>query len=266
MYCPNCGKVVSDDARFCVYCGGRIDRGPEEYEAETMLLYEEPQDITAAADVPVQVGDMPVYEEPPVQDPGTPGKAAPVKADDTKWPVSIGIMGIFYFIFTVADILFLHLSYNGSFSIFSFITPFIACMVPVVYFVHTKKLAYLTSIPMTLLLIYEIIEVFLSRFIWDVPTFLIYTVIPIFISLILVILYIIQMFVRPHSPALSIIYLILSIIVRMLMAAELLVMLLQILRGDVELAFFIERLFYFVASIFATIAYTMAMFKTRKPA
>ena len=132
------------------------------------------------------------------------------------------------------------------------------------FFVHTRKLAFLTAIPMVISLVMHGISLFSSWGNMD-STVQLRSLLSFVPGLILVVLYVIQMFVRPRNPALSIIYLILAIL-NLLQSAGLLVV--DVLNDYAYVYpseyFLMSNVLGIVASIFLTIAYCKAMFVSRK--
>lgn len=260
MYCPNCGDLIRDGASFCPDCGIKIEYYPEDDRSD---LFDSPPEDEMEYDHPRGgfSGGSKEYYDP-----------IPVKKGDTRWPPRIGVMGIFYFIFylfwVVAEILGFYTLTEGnvlSIPAADIIGPLLVSLVPLVYFLHTKKLAFLTAIPMVAITVFEIVNA-LNSLNYMVPTYFGLRVFPAFFSIILVVLYIVQMIVRPYSSALSVIYLVISIIGRVITGIFISVVMVEAITAtdNYSIVFAIGEIFYYIASVFAMVGYSMAMFSARK--
>ncbi len=260
MYCPNCGDLIRDGASFCPDCGIKIEYYPEDDRSD---LFDSPPEDEMEYDHPRGgfSGGSKEYYDP-----------IPVKKGDTRWPARIGVMGIFYFIFylfwVVAKVLYIYIFTEGtllSIQAADVFCPILVSLVPLVYFLHTKKLAFLTAIPMVAITVFEIVNS-LNTLMPMTPTNFGLAVFPAFFSIVFVILYIVQMIVRPYSSALSVIYLIVSIVGRVITGIFLVVVLIEAIAAtdNYSIVYSIAQTFYYIASVFAMIGYTMAMFNARK--
>lgn len=264
MFCQQCGNEIPDDSRFCTSCGA-------------------PAPVTARAPVSENTGYIPPVNNntgyiPPVQQQApyaqpayNGGYAAPqpkAKKTLTKWPPSIGIMGVISLVFFVAALVMLFLYYTenlymplGSFVGSHIIDLILAVAVPVLFFIHTRKLAFLTAIPMVISLVLTGIYAFRDfRYLMDdvsmVRNFLVFA-----FELILVIFYILQMTIRPHNPALSILYLIFAVLELIVLAIFLVIF---VTRGRFYTFMPIYQILNYISSVFLSVTYIMAMFASRK--
>lgn len=189
----------------------------------------------------------------------------------TRWPAVTGVMGILYFLFYILTVVFWITYYADmgipaqAYLVSNLIYIILASAVPVLFLVHTKKLAFLTAIPMVLLFILGTINMFgnLSMIGDGGAFFNLYNLwLPQAISTLLVIFYVIQMFVRPANAALSVLYLIISIILLLYSGGAVLTKLVQ--ASYLTEIYLLSDVFTFIASIFSTVAYCIAMFSSRK--
>ena len=134
--------------------------------------------------------------------------------------------------------------------------------VPVLFFVHTKKVAFVTAIPMFIMLVMDLISFFgnVRYYYSDILLREIVMLLPYFI---LVVLYVIQMFVRPRSVALPVIYLILAVLY-LIFSCIFRLLGIRDINYDTYIYFGIGSLISWFAEIFAYIAYIIAMFSSRK--
>lgn len=235
MYCSHCGKEIADDARFCSACGSAV-----------------------------------VKTAPPVYNHASTDTAPVKKEADTRWPAVIGILGIFYLVFVVLQFICIASFYRskgiplGALTTW-YIQLFLVSLVPVLFFVHTKKLAFLTAVPMFFLTVIDVADVLSNRILWEIPENVIRIVIPAFVSVILFVLYLIQMIVRPRNSAVSICFLILFIMELIYLGILLAISFVDALRGyPMDPANTFSSVFGLIGLLFSAIAYTIAMFRSRK--
>ncbi|MBR5931133.1 MAG: zinc ribbon domain-containing protein [Lachnospiraceae bacterium] len=270
MFCTNCGNQVPDGAKFCTACGAPIgQRAPQQPQQAAAPVYQQAP-VRAAAPAPQQPRQT--YQAAPAAQ-AVPMYAAAQQAKKlvtTKWPVSTGIMGILHMVFYLAAQIPMAVYYasegisGAMFSWTRIVYILLAIGVPVLFFVHTKKIAILTAIPMFVILILDAISTFsslryggsygvLSNLLTFVPSF------------VLVVLYVIQMLVRPHSAAMPIIYLIFAIIAIILTFIANIRIFTNYSYYDSYMTYLAITLFgIWVADIFAYVAYIIAMFSSRK--
>ena len=265
MYCINCGNQIPDGARFCINCGTPVT--PEEpsaakpvFQQQTQQIYQQPAHV-----VRTSASSNQVYQQPYAT-----AYAAPAnKKVTSKWPVSTGIMGILYFVFTLVSLVPYLLyyvevvDYPGAFlNVYRIIHILLVIAVPVLFFVHTKKVAFVTAIPMFIMLVMDLISFFgnVRYYYSDILLREIVMLLPYFI---LVVLYVIQMFVRPRSVALPVIYLILAVLY-LIFSCIFRLLGIRDINYDTYIYFGIGSLISWFAEIFAYIAYIIAMFSSRK--
>ena len=258
MFCTNCGNQVPDGAKFCTVCGAPIAQNAPAPQNEASPVRQAP---------PVRA-QQPAYQAAPQ---AVPVYAVPAaKAGKlTKWPVSTGIMGILHFLLYLgAQIpIFIYFSRMGTpeliFNWSRIIYVICARAVPILFFVHTKKIAILTAIPMVVILVLEGISFFSSlRYLssYDIVNNML-TFVPMFI---LTVLYVIQMAARPRSAALPVIYLIFAIIGIVLSFVASINLFRSSGIGTYTGYLAGSVFFIWVADIFAHVAYIIAMFSSRK--
>ncbi|MDO4528830.1 MAG: hypothetical protein Q4B55_00310, partial [Lachnospiraceae bacterium] len=185
----------------------------------------------------------------------------------TRWPGSIGTMGVISLVFYLAALVPLFIYYHddympimGFFNAYRIIGILLAIAVPVLFFTHTKKLAFLTAIPMVINLILLAVDTFSNMRYMD-SLAVGENIILFGVEFILVVLYVIQMCVRPHNPAMPIIYLILSILELLVMAVFVIINFTEYYRPDMINVYSVIN---YVSSIFLTVTYCIAMFSSRK--
>ena len=270
MFCRNCGNQISDGAKFCSVCGAPAQPVPQTRAAAPNNYYQQPAYSGGYAPAPVS-------------------SRAKVT---TKWPTVCGVMGVLYvFFFIISMVLmifyFKDMGIPGSVipSIMraQIITLILAIAVPVLFFVHTKKQAFLTAIPMVLMFIINLItlitlltqngglygspspaneiysSVYTTLFGLSISLFLT-NVIPLFFSFILLVFYVIQMIVRPQGAALPVLYLIFTIILVLYFLITFVLGLVEGLGGYI----LASNLVKVIASIFLAVAYIVAMYSSRK--
>lgn len=191
------------------------------------------------------------------------------KGSETRWPAVIGVMGIFYLLFIVLQFLCVAIYYRTEDVPFNMLGQwvfpvFLVSLVPLLFFVHTKRLAFLTAIPMFALAVIDAIRTLSEIGMWGTSEFMVTSLVPTVFSVVLLILYVIQMFARPHSPALSILFLICFILYLLFLGGALLVSYVSAPAVSFNLASFLSSLFGFIGLLFSAIAYTIAMFRSRK--
>ena len=177
-------------------------------------------------------------------------------------------MGILYFIFTLVSLVPYLLYYvevidypSAFLNVYRIIHILLVIAVPVLFFVHTKKAAFVTAIPMFVMLVMDLISFFgnVRYYYSDILLREIAMLLPYFI---LVVLYVIQMFVRSRSAAMPVVYLIIAILY---MIASLVLRLIGFRNMIYSDSYFdIGNLISWFAEIFAYIAYIIAMFSSRK--
>ena len=254
MFCTNCGNQIPDDAKFCTACGAPVRaaapvRAPQQTYQAPQQTYQAPQQTAYQA--------APVYAV----------SAAKAKKA-TKWPVSTGIMGILHLLFYLVAMIPRFIYYQdmgvpaAMLSWSSIIYAILAFAVPVLFFVHTKKIAILTAIPMIVTLILEGISTFSSfRYLGSYDSLV--SLLTFVLMFILTALYVIQMLARPHSAALPVIYLIFAIIT----IVGTFILNLRYFRYEYNsymVYIAISMLVIWFSDIFAYVAYIIAMFSSRK--
>ena len=251
MFCTNCGNQIPDGAKFCTVCGAPV-------RAAAPVRAQQPT---------YQTQQQPAYQAAPQAVPVYAVPAAKAK-QTTRWPVSTGIMGILHLLFYLVAMIPRFIYYQdmgvpaAMLNWSSIIYVLLAFAVPVLFFVHTKKIAILTAIPMIVTLILEGISTFTTfRYMgsYSIMTSLL-TFAPMFI---LTVLYVIQMLARPHSAALPIIYLIFAIVAIVLTFISNF----RYFRYEYDsymVYFAISLLVIWFSDIFAYVAYIIAMFSSRK--
>lgn len=247
MYCQRCGKEIPDNSRFCTGCGTPV--------APSQILESAYQSSLAPENEYTRnvykVGNQP---------------AGGLKPVTRRWPASCGVMGVLYLLFFLAATVMLVLYYNNvSIPMAAWLSgriiPFVlALAVPVLFFTPTKKLAFLTAIPMVLNLVYVGISTFsmIRRLRTEE---MIVSLVEFGFLLILAVFYVIQMTVRPRSAALPVLYLIFSILYLLAYA----VMTLSVMRITYRSPFTaLYEICTFVSMIFLAVGYIVAMFSSRK--
>lgn len=260
MFCTNCGNQIPDGAKFCVHCGAPVGQKasvtPEPVYQQTQQVYQQPAHVTRSMPAVNQA-----YQQPYV----APYAAPANKRVTSKWPVSTGVMGILYFVFTLISFVPYLMYYvdvvyfpEAFFNAYRIIHILLVIAVPVLFFVHTKKVAFITAIPMFIMLVMDLISFFANvRYYYsELLIRQLITIVPFFI---LVVLYVIQMIVRPRSAALPVIFLIFAIFYIILSFVSSIVG----FRGDFSYLG-IGALLSWFAEIFAMVAYMIAMFSSRK--
>ena len=250
MFCTKCGNKIPDDAKFCTNCGTPV----KQVEPSAAPVYPQPQRSMPAANN----GYRQPYAAP---------QAVPAgRFVTSKWPVSTGVMGVLYFIFTLISFVPYLMYYvevidypEAFLNAYRIIHILLVIAVPVLFFVHTKKTAFVTAIPMFLMLVMDLIS-FFSNFRYYYSELLIRQLVTLVPYFILVVLYVIQMIVRPRSPAMPIIFLVLAILYILISCAANII---GYSMGDFSY-FGIGALISWFAEIFALIAYIIAMFSSRK--
>ena len=250
MFCRNCGNQIPDGAKFCSVCGAPAQPAPQTRAAAPNNYYQQPAYSGGYAPAPVS-------------------SRAKVT---TKWPTVCGVMGVLYVFFFIISMVLMILYYKDmgypdsvitSIMTSQIITLVLAIAVPVLFFVHTKKLAFLTAIPMFLVFILNLIgQVSVLNQIGGVYGSLFLTnVVPLIFSFILLVFYVIQMIVRSQSAALSVLYLIFAIIA---VLYSLIISVISLIEGYSPGYILGSNLVNVIASIFLTVAYIVAMFSSRK--
>ena len=99
MFCTNCGKQIPDGSKFCVHCGTPVMQASQaaapvyqQQPQQTQQIYQQPAHATRS---------MPVGNQAYQQPNAAPYAAPAGKFVRSKWPVSTGVMGILYFVFTL---------------------------------------------------------------------------------------------------------------------------------------------------------------------
>lgn len=247
MYCQNCGKEIPNGSHFCDGCGAPVSEKQileSAYQYSTKPVNQYTQNVNRVGNVP----------------------AAPAKPVTKRWPAVCGVMSVLYLLFFLLSLVFLILYYTDSHMpvislLAARIIPIIlAIAVPVLFFTPTKKLAFLTAIPMFLNLIFAGINTF-SMLRYTPAQAIIQNLVDLGFLLILAVFYIIQMTARPRSAALPVLYLIFSILhlitYAILEVRSLALGYMPAYVNAVEIATFISQ-------IFLTVAYCAAMFSSRR--
>ena len=265
MYCTNCGNKIPDGAKFCVNCGTPVM--PDEPAAAKPVVQQQTQQIyqRPAHAVRSSVASNQVYQQP-----YTTAYAAPAnKKVTSKWPASTGIMGILYFIFTVVSLVPYLLYYvevidypSAFLNVYRIIHILLVIAVPVLFFVHTKKAAFVTAIPMFIMLVMDLIS-FLGNMRYSYSSIVFRDLSMLVTTFVLVALYVIQMFVRSRSAAMPVVYLILAILY-LVVSCIFRLLGIRDINYDTYIYFGIGSLISWFAEIFAHIAYIIAMFSSRK--
>lgn len=153
MYCAYCGSKIPDGCAFCPECGADL-RGrsiPPEQETvnEQEYYYEQPmqQDYQYQQfqqDTQFQQAVMGVSKKETLE----------------TWPAACGVMGIlalvFYLIGQVASRLIMGTGFNISSSAVVYIFVFIIMIV--IFFIHTRKIPWVTILPFLILIINMIVS------------------------------------------------------------------------------------------------------------
>ena len=265
MYCINCGNQIPDGAKFCIHCGKQVTEAAPAatqpiYQQPTQQIYQEPVHAVRRAPASNQV----------YQQAYAAAYAAPANMKVTsKWPVSTGIMGILYFVFTLVSLVPYLLYYVevieyplAFFNVYRIIHVLMVIAVPVLFFVHTKKVAFVTAIPMFIIFVMDLIS-YLGNLRVTSSGIALRELSMLASTFILVVLYVIQMFVRSRSVALPVIFLILAILYLIFSCIFRLMGIIDI-AYDSYSYFGIGSLIAWFAEIFAFVAYIIAMFSSRK--
>ena len=180
MFCPNCGKQISNDSQFCDGCGARVNN--------------------TTTNTPV----TPVYV--PTQ------TITPPTGNEARWPAVCGVMGILAFAALMFNIMYPFDLNDIRISIWTAIDILLAIAVPVLFLIHTRKIPILTAIPMILTFIVDIMFYFIyySRE-FEIIIGESWFIVPRLFSLSVIILYVIQMLTRMRNPVLAILCIILSV-------------------------------------------------------
>ena len=258
MYCMNCGKQIQDGSKFCVHCGAAVARAaaPAAPQQTQQQVYQQPQAVRS-----MPAGSQ-VYQQPYA----APYAAPAGKRVTSKWPVSTGVMGILYFVFTLVSFVPYLMYYvevidypEAFFTPYRIIHLLLAIAVPVLFFIHTKKVAFVTAIPMFLMLVMDMIN-FFGNVRYYYRELLAEQIVLVGLFFVLVAFYVIQMIVRPRSAALPVLYLIFGIIYLIITA----VIRALSIGGGYEVYWSIGSIISWFAEIFSTVAYIIAMFSSRK--
>ena len=289
MFCQHCGNEIPEGSKFCTSCGTPIpveDNTSVAAEPVTPMEDQISQTQAIPKAVPVypqeNMGQPQGYAQPqnyaqpapnyqqPVYNTGAYQVGAEPKKTKwhTRWPASIGTMAVISLVFYLGALVMLYIYYQQDmymplgafFSGYRIIEILLAIAVPVLFFIHTKKLAFLTAIPMFINLILLGVDT-LPHLRYMDPYTVGQNVILFAFEFILVILYIIQMSVRPRNAAMPIIYLILSILELLVMAVLIIVSFTRYYRPETMIIYLILN---YISSIFLTVAYCIAMFSSRK--
>ena len=281
MFCQQCGSEIPDDSKFCTSCGAPTPIAKSaDFAAEPVTPPAEKIAETQAIPTPIPVYPQenmaqpqgyaqpaPAYQQP-VYNTGAMQAQPQKKKWHTRWPSSIGTMAIISLVFYLGALVPLYLYFHeetympilGFFGVYRIIEILLAIAVPVLFFTHTKKLAFLTAIPMVISLILFAVDTFSALRYMDSLS-LGQNVVLLGFEFILVILYVIQMSVRPRSAAMPIIYLIFSILELLVLAVFVIIAVTEYYAPDMYIVY---RIVNYISSIFLTVAYCIAMFSSRK--
>ncbi len=249
MYCSNCGNQVPDGTKYCPSCGAQLQASSQGRAAAPNYYNQQPAFSGGYAPAPA------------------PSRALVT----TKWPAVCGVMGVLYVVFAIFNTVLMFLYYRdqmisdsaiGSVMLSQIIVLILAIAVPVLFFVHTKKLAFLTAIPMVIIFIIDLIgQINVLSHIGFVNELILTNVIPLILSFILMVFYVIQMFVRSRSAALPVLYLIFSIIY---VLYRLVIVVVGLVDGYPTRFLTPANLASVIGEIFLAIAYIVAMFSSKK--
>lgn len=232
MFCTHCGKETADGSTFCPYCGTKVANDepvtseysytpepaanqnpePQYYQAAGYYAqnqYYQPQQPAGQ----VQGSYQPQYNYVNGYQPQPAGNQGTVAAKSgSKWPVSAAIMGIMSLFFYLAGgAASLIIDGMGIRSVIS-VSPVVFILMTVLYFVHTKKIAWITIIPFLIYIVSEIVaqyrtlRVLLSYGLsgWNMIAELLYVAFP----LLLFIFYTLNVTIRPKGAALRVLYIV----------------------------------------------------------
>ena len=105
MFCRNCGNEIPEGSKFCAKCG-----------TPAFVTAPDSQKAPAGGMAAPGPGLTPNYAQPaPAYNTGTyynTQPKEPVKRAITKWPASIGVMGILYLVFYLASMAANYLSFE----------------------------------------------------------------------------------------------------------------------------------------------------------
>lgn len=294
MICPKCGKELPEEARFCGGCGASVMTS-DFTNAETASSQTQQTSQTGADPVqavyqqaapaeqmnaayqqaaPAQQMNAMYQQAAPAQQmnavyqQAAPAEAMPGKQWITRWPKSCGILLVIstFFILLSCPCMML---YYGSIGIPAIdavnfdmvLMVLVSAALPVLFFVHTKRRAVVTAIPLVVNLIFGCISMFVNLTYMDTYNIL-ESAIFYFLELILVALYVIQMAVRPRSAALPVIYMIVAILQLLFEFATFFYFF--IITYTVSDFILVRAVLIDISNIFLAIALIIAMFSSRK--
>lgn len=207
MFCTTCGKKLADGAVFCPNCGSRVETAPARPAPAPAPAPVRP----APAPAPTPVQPAPVYSNPEL--------ANRYVAKNKKagvWPVSCGVMGILALMFYLTGyVIFAVLGY--AYMAFPYVPVIVFIAMTVVFFVHTRKIPWVTIFPFLIYLIFNIYQshYFLSdvfRFYRGMNGMMLIQAAITLLPIIIFIFYVLITLIRPRGAALRVIFLILSLL------------------------------------------------------
>jgi len=255
MFCTICGKQLADGSVFCPNCGSRVKTAPAPAPAPT------PAPVRPApAPVPTPVQPAPVYSNPELAN----RYVAPTKKESV-WPASCGVMGILALMFYLTGYVAFSLA-DYAYIAFPYVTVIAFIGMAVVFFVHTRKIPWVTIFPFLIYLIFTIYQshYFISdvfRFYRGMGVMILIQAATILLPVIIFIFYVLITLIRPRGAALRVIFLILSLIqVTMLFISPLASL------DSADIYYAVYLIFIRLGFMFFYIGYAIAGMNVRRPA